>query len=136
VHVHKKSTDEEEPSMRRSTACLTGRRTGREGAERRGSGGRRVDLMQGIGRDIATGEAVEAELDNFISRRHDRRVADEGERETEAAWVAAEKRLEARRRREVRAGWYSWHLDRASLYARLSREHEAAAEGLMGESAA
>jgi hypothetical protein len=84
-----------------------------------------------IGRDIAAGEAVEHELDAFISRRHEQRRKSEPEREAEAVWVAAEKRQEAARRRENRAGWYGWHMHRAELYGRLSREHAVTAEGLM-----
>jgi hypothetical protein len=95
--------------------------------------GLRREPGRAIGRNMAAGEAVEAELSAFISRRHERRVADEGERETEAAWVAAERLQEAARRRENRAGWYGWHMHHAELYGRLSREHAATAEGLMEE---
>jgi hypothetical protein len=89
--------------------------------------------MQGIGREIAAGEAVEHELDAFISRRHEQRRKSEPERELEAVWKASERVQEAARRRENRAGWYGWHMHRAELYGRLSREHAAAAEGLTEE---
>ena len=96
-----------------------------------------MDTMRGpgaaIGREIASGERAETELDSFISRRHEQRRKSEPERELEVAWVAAEKLQEAARRRENRAGWYGWHMHRAELYGRLSREHEAAAAGLMGK---
>jgi hypothetical protein len=72
-------------------------------------------------------------LDSFISRRHEQRRKSEPERELEAAWVDAERREAARRRQENRVGWYGWHMDRATLYARLRAEHEVAAAGLMGE---
>ena len=84
-----------------------------------------------IGREIATGERAEAELDAFISRRHEQRRKSEGDRALDDAWREAERRQEARRRAENRAGWYGWHLARAELYGRLSRGHEAAAAGLM-----
>ena len=84
-----------------------------------------------IGRDIAAGEAVEHELDAFISRCHEHRRMSEPEREAEAAWKASERRQEAHRRRENAAAWHGWHVHRAELYARLSAEHEAAAEGLI-----
>ncbi len=87
-----------------------------------------------IGREIATGER--AELDSFISRRHEQRRKSEPERKLEAAWAEAERREAARRRQENRVGWYGWHMDRATLYARLSAEHKVAAAGLMGEGAA
>ena len=93
-----------------------------------------MDVMEpgaAIGREIGAGERAEAELDTFISRRDEQRRKSEPERELEAAWVDAERREAARRRAENRAGWYGWHLDRAELYGRLSREHEAAAAGLM-----
>ena len=89
-----------------------------------------------IGREIATGERADAQIETFISRRHVQRVKSEGERALEDLWRESEKRQEAARRREARAAWYGWHLDRADLYARLSAEHEAAAEGLLGEGAA
>jgi hypothetical protein len=85
----------------------------------------------GIGRDIAKGEAVETEIDVFISRRDAERRKSEPERELEAVWRAFERIHEAARRREARAGWYSWHAHRAELYGRLSREHAATAEELL-----
>jgi hypothetical protein len=39
-----------------------------------------------IGRDIGRGEAVEHELDAFISKRHEQRLKTEGERQIEEAW--------------------------------------------------
>ncbi len=92
--------------------------------------------MQGTGREIATGERAESELDAFISRRDTQRRQTEGEREVEAVWRDAERREDARRRAENRAGWHGWHVHRSELYRRLSAEHEAAAERLAGEGAA
>lgn len=89
-----------------------------------------------IGREIARGEGAEAQIDAFISRRDIQRRKTEGDRETEEMWRASERRQEARRRAENLAGWYGWHLARADLYGRLSAEHEAAAEELMGDGAA
>ena len=94
----------------------------------------KVGPGQAIGREIATGDAADKELNRFVERRHEQREKSEGEAaETEALWTAASRLHEARRRREARAGWYGWHVHRAELYARLSAEHEAAAEGLMEE---
>ena len=95
-----------------------------------------MDVMEpgaALNRDIAAGEAVEHELDAFISRRDAERRKSEPERELEAVWKASERRREAARRRELRAGWYGWHMHRAELYARLSAEHAATAVGLMEE---
>ena len=77
---------------------------------------------RGIGCDIGRGEAVEYELDAFISKRHEQRVKSEGERQAEEAWRESERREELRRREENRGGWLSW-------YRRLERGYlERAAE--------
>jgi len=60
-----------------------------------------VDVAQwgwGISRDIGRGEAVEAEMDAVISKRHEQRVKSEGERQLEEAWREGERRVEAPRR--------------------------------------
>jgi hypothetical protein len=94
-----------------------------------------VDVMRppgaALSHEVAKGEAVEAEIDAFISRRHKHRCKSEAERELGAAWKASERRQEAATRREARAGWYGRHMHRAELYGRLSREHAAPAEGLL-----
>lgn len=98
-----------------------------------------MDVMEpgaAIGREIAAGEAVEHELDAFISRRHEQRRKSEPEREAEAAWRESERREVARRRAENRVGWYGWHMHRAELYGRLSREHRDTAEGMLSGGAA
>ena len=67
-----------------------------------------------ISRDISRGEAVEAEINTFITKRHNDRVArGEGERLAEEAWKASERREEARRRAEVEQGRLAWaiHLE-------------------------
>jgi hypothetical protein len=53
-----------------------------------------------LSRDIASGEKVEAELDQFISKRHRDRVTTEGERAVEEFWRETERRVEAARRAE------------------------------------
>ena len=40
---------------------------------------RNVNEVRGPGRDIARGEAVEAELERLVELRYDLRVAEEGE---------------------------------------------------------
>jgi hypothetical protein len=84
--------------------------------------------------DTARAEAVEAELDRFIRTRHDGRVADEGERPAEEAWVESERRYDEQRRQVNRAAWYGWHLDQAERHRRtletLIEHHEARAEEL------
>ncbi len=89
----------------------------------------------GIGRDIAAGEAVEHELDAFISRRDKQRREEEEDRAEEEAWVESERRHDVHKRAENRAAWYGWHMDQAERHRRnlgaLVAQHEAAAERLM-----
>jgi hypothetical protein len=72
---------------------------------------------RGIGRDIGRGEAVEHELDAFISKRHERRVKSEGERQAEEAWKESVRRYEARRREENRQAWASFHETQAERHS-------------------
>ena len=89
----------------------------------------------GIGREIAAGEAVEKELDSFISRRDAERRKSEGDRAEEEKWMKSERRHDQYRRAENRAAWYGWHMDQAERHRRnlgaLVAQHEAAAERLM-----
>ena len=82
---------------------------------------------------------VEGELDNFISRRHEKRVEEEGERPAEEMWAESERRYEARRREENHAAWCKYHQDqaarhRATLQA-LASYHEGEAAKLQPEDA-
>jgi hypothetical protein len=51
-----------------------------------------------IGRDLRTAEKLEADLDALIERRHNQRVATEGERPAEEAWLESERLHIAARR--------------------------------------
>ena len=64
---------------------------------------------RGIGCDIGRGEAVEYELDAFISKRHEQRVKTEGERQLEEACRESKRREKLRQREENRGGWLSWY---------------------------
>ena len=81
-----------------------------------------MDVMRepgrSISRDIARGEAVEKELDIFVSRRHESRVVDEGERPAEAAWAESERAHDAGRRESLRAAWREYHRDQADRLRR------------------
>jgi hypothetical protein len=69
--------------------------------------------------DIARGEATEKELDAMIRRRHDQRVASEGERAEEELWQESVNRYNARRREENRIAWCAYYRNMAgALYAR------------------
>jgi hypothetical protein len=69
---------------------------------------------RGIGRDIGRGEAVERELDAFISKRHEQRVQDEGARLALEMWQESERRHAERRREEMRAAWCEHHQGQAA----------------------
>ncbi len=90
--------------------------------------------MQGTGREIAAGERVEAELDVFVSKRHDRRVTDEGERAVEELWQVSERLHDADRRADNRAAWLAFHIGQAERLRRnlatLVAHHEREAERL------
>jgi hypothetical protein len=85
--------------------------------------------------DIAHGEMVEKELDGLITRRHDRRVADEGERPLEEAWAESERRHNARRRAQNRWEWVRYHEGQAERHRRnleaLVAHHESEAAKYM-----
>ena len=88
-------------------------------------------------REMASEDRADAQIDAFITRRDEKRRESEGYWAAEAAWREAERRLETRRRAENRVGWYAgWRIARAELYGRMSREHAATAEGLLGEGTA
>jgi len=90
----------------------------------------------GVGRAIASGERAEAGLDQFISRRDERRRQNEGERSPEALWRVSERRHEALRRDEMRVAWSEYHRARACSLRKaltaLVAFHEAEAERLGG----
>jgi hypothetical protein len=91
---------------------------------------RNANEVREPGRDIARGEAVEAELDRLVERRYDLRVAEEGERPEHEAWTESERRYDVHRRAENRAAMDQAERHRRNLGA-LVAQHEAAAERLM-----
>jgi hypothetical protein len=85
--------------------------------------------------------AAESGIDKFIAQRHDKRVKAEGrERPLEEAWAESERRYAARRRQELDAAWYGYHMDAAERIERtarrLAKEHRTRAERLLEEGAA
>jgi len=78
-------------------------------------------------------EVVDAELDRLVRQRasEDRRPDPD---ETEPGYVESVRRYKARRRREMRAAWVSFHQDQAERHRRtledLIAHHEAAAAKL------
>ena len=88
---------------------------------------------RGIARDIGWGEAVEHELDAFIEKRHDRRVADEGERPAEEMWQESERRYQEKHRQMARYEWHAFHCGQAvrhrtTLEALIAHHEEQAAK--------
>jgi hypothetical protein len=81
--------------------------------------------------DIAKGETVENELTAMIERRHDRRVAEEGERPVEEAWQESERRHEARRREENRLAWCDYFEHIAGALRARAEEYDQRASALM-----
>jgi hypothetical protein len=55
--------------------------------------------------DVEQGERVEGELDRLIEKRHDHRVAEEGERAAEDLWQESVRRYHARQEQDHRAAW-------------------------------
>jgi hypothetical protein len=80
-------------------------------------------------------EAAEAQLERFITQRHEKRVADEGERAAEEMYAESVRRYQEREMRQIRAEWYGWHCDQAERHRRtleaLISHHEGEAERLL-----
>ena len=83
-------------------------------------------------RDIAHGEKVEGELNILITRRHDKREVEEGERAAEALYAENCRRHAERERRELDAERHEYHTGQAVRLRRtlesLVSYHEAEAE--------
>jgi hypothetical protein len=84
-----------------------------------------------LSRDIAAGEHVEKEIDQFISRRHDQRVSAEGERDEEAAWRESVRRYNARRREENRLAWCDYFCRLAGSLRTRAEEYDYRARTLL-----
>jgi hypothetical protein len=79
-------------------------------------------------------EAAEAQLERFITQRHEKRIKSEGERAAEEMYAESVRRFQERQRQENRARWYSFHVDMSELHNRLAAEHQEKAEKLCDES--
>ena len=74
-----------------------------------------VGLNRNLGSQTAPGEAVEQELDAFISRRHDQRQRTE---DTDGVWQESVRRYEAARSEENRLAWRRYHEEQAERLRR------------------
>jgi hypothetical protein len=89
----------------------------------------------GLSRDISKGEAVEADLEAFITRRHDYRVAKEGHRPSEEMYEESTRRYQEQMRATARVEWHLHHVSQAERLKRtleaLVVDHEEQASKLM-----
>jgi hypothetical protein len=96
-------------------------------------------LGQALSRDIAPGAQVDGELDRFIALRHEKRVAEEGERAQEEAWAESERKHAAKQRQQARLEWHLHHTDQAerlrNTLESLIAHHEEQASKLGGDAA-
>jgi len=87
--------------------------------------------------DITHGEHVEKELNLLITRRDEKRRAEEGERAAEELWQASARIHEAKQQREKLEAWRRYHEDQAASHRRtleaLIAKHKAAAQMLENE---
>jgi len=84
-----------------------------------------------LARDISAGEKVEAELNVFITRRHEKRVAGEGERQAEEMWRESVARFNERAQAEIRSRWIEYHQNLCRLHTQLATKHEEKAQRLL-----
>jgi hypothetical protein len=95
-----------------------------------------VDVAVGklLERALAGDAQVDAELDAFIERRHQKRVREEGERAQEEAWIESTRKHNAARDAELRDAWSEYHKEQAerhkAVLASLIEHHEQQAQKL------
>jgi hypothetical protein len=100
--------------------------------------------VKGGGLDVASDtrslEAAEAQLERFITQRHEKRVASEGERQAEEMWMESVSRYQERERRQIRAEWRDYHESQAERHRRtleaLISHHEGEAQKLLEDNEA
>ena len=95
-----------------------------------------MDVGKALSHDIAKGEIVDADLDNFIERRDKKRRIEEGERAEEQAWVESTRIHNEKRRQQARVEWHLHHTSQAERLRNtledLIAHHEQRAEELIG----
>jgi len=77
--------------------------------------------------EVTRSKLVEAELNQFIEKRHDQRVSDEGQRPAEEAWAESQRSCFARRREENRVAWVAYYRRLASALWVRAEEYDAKA---------
>jgi hypothetical protein len=76
-------------------------------------------------------EAAESQLERFITQRHEKRVASEGERAAQEMWMESVVRYNEREREQNRWEWVRFFDRMAQSHARISEEYEARAQKLL-----
>ena len=85
-----------------------------------------------LSRDTRRGETVESDLNNLIAKRHNQRVASEGERRELEVWQETERHHLEQRRQVARI---EWHLHHTAQAERLRRTLEELIEHHEGQAA-
>ena len=84
---------------------------------------------------FARGETAEHHLDALITKGHDRRVRDEGERHTEEAWAESCRAYEAKRKAALTFEWLEFYERQAQAALangeRIAAENRAKAQKLL-----
>jgi hypothetical protein len=91
-----------------------------------------VDVGQALSRVLAPGEEAERSIDLFISRQHEKRIKEEGDRKLEEAWKESSRKHAEKRRLQARAEWHLHHTEQAerlrNTLESLIEHHEQQAE--------
>ncbi len=78
--------------------------------------------------EVASVEVVEAELTRFADKRAaavgEDRPGQQAANELERMWAESDRRFQVRRRLELTAEWYRWHMHLSEVYRERSAEHE------------
>jgi hypothetical protein len=78
-------------------------------------------------------EAAEAQLERFITQRHEKRASEEGERLDEELYMDSVRRFHERAEAEMRNRWVEYEQHMSELHTRLAEEHREKAEKLLEE---
>lgn len=69
--------------------------------------------------DITRAEQVESDLNSLITKRHERRVVEEGERPALEMWQESERKHAAERQKQLAFDWIQYHEERLAGQRRI-----------------
>jgi hypothetical protein len=69
-----------------------------------------------VARDVSHAERTEKELDLLVTRRHEKRVESEGERQAQEMYAESVRAFNAARDQERRAEWATFHRQQAERH--------------------